>query len=75
MNKYIEYIIDKIRAAYSWILSKIKLDKNKLDINDLIAVYDMVMEFAKGGTDGVIDATDVAILVKRLEELIASNKL
>lgn len=71
----IEYIKDKLIVFFNWILSKLKIDKNKLNIDDLIDIYDMVQNFASGGTDGIIDATDVLTLVKRLEQLIASNKL
>lgn len=73
--KYIEYIKDKLITIFNWIKSKLKLDKNKLHIDDVIEVYDMVKDFISGGTDGIIDATDAILLVKRLQELIKSNSI
>ena len=70
----INMIVDKIKAFFAWIKSKLRLDKNKLGLDDVIEVYDMVREFISGGADGVIDATDALILLNKLKDLVDNNQ-
>lgn len=65
---------DKIKAGLEWSAQKLGIDKKKLGLDDAQELYDMVSDFISGGVDGVIDATDAVILLRRLEELIADNK-
>ena len=65
---------DKIIAGLKWAAKKLKIDTKKLGLDDAQELYAMVSDFISGGADGIIDATDAAILLKRLEELIDDNK-
>lgn len=67
-------MIEKIKAFLAWIKAKLGLDTDKLDLTDVIEVYDMVKDFISGGEDGVIDAADAIILVNRLKTLIENNQ-
>lgn len=67
-------MIEKIKAFFAWIKSKLGLDIDKLDLADVVEVYDMVKDFITGGADGVIDATDALILLNRLKDLIGANQ-
>jgi hypothetical protein len=67
-------MIEKIKAFFAWIKAKLGLDTNKLDLADVVEVYDMVKDFISGGADGVIDATDAVILLNRLKQLVDDNK-
>jgi len=68
-------MIEKIKAFFAWIKSKLGLDTDKLDLADVIEVYSMVKDFISGGADGKIDAADAVILLNKLKELIDKNKL
>ncbi len=65
---------DKIKAGLEWSAQKLGIDKKKLGLDDAQELYGMVSDFISGGVDGVINATDAVILLKRLEVLIAENK-
>lgn len=67
-------MIEKIKAFFAWIKAKLRLDTNKLGLDDVMEVYNMVQEFISGGTDGVIDATDAIILLNKLKDLIKVNQ-
>lgn len=51
-----------------------KIDINKLDIADAKDLFIMISEFIAGGEDGIIEANDAILLLKRLEELIEANE-
>ena len=67
-------MIEKIKAFFAWIKSKLGLDKDKLDLADVIEIYNMVRDFISGGADGVIDATDAIILMNKLKDLVKNNQ-
>jgi len=75
MKEWILNIKNKIIVFFKWILSKIRIDKNKLGLDDAQELYIMVSDFITGGTDGIIDATDALLLLKRLQELIDANSI
>ncbi|KKL95486.1 hypothetical protein LCGC14_1854110 [marine sediment metagenome] len=47
---------------------------DKLDLADVIEIYNMVRDFISGGADGVIDATDAIILMNKLKNLVKDNQ-
>ncbi len=67
-------MIEKIKAFFAWIKSKLGLDKDKLDLADVIEIYNMVRDFISGGADGKIDATDAIILMNKLKDLVKDNQ-
>lgn len=66
---------NKIASSFNWLADKFKIDEKKLDFDDLKEVYDMITEFISGGDDGIINAADAILLLNRLRELIAKNKI
>lgn len=67
-------MIEKIKAFFAWIKSKLGLDTDKLDLADVIEIYNMVRDFISGGADGKIDATDAIILMNKLKDLVKDNQ-
>ena len=56
------------------VLARLKLDKTKLDTDDIVEIYNMLSDFITGGVDGKIDIADAMILADRLQKWIISNK-
>lgn len=50
-----------------------RIDFDKIDTIDIKDLYDMTVEFVKGGDDNKIDAGDAIILLTRLEALLSDN--
>ena len=67
-----EWIINKLKKSYAWVIKK--FDRSKLDVEDIIEIYDMLSDFITGGADGKIDVADAMILAERLQKWIISNK-
>ncbi len=65
ISALVYYFRDKIWA---------KFDRSKLDVDDIVEVYDMLSDFITGGVDGKIDIADAMILADRLQAWIVSNK-
>ncbi len=63
-----------IKDTYKKIKSFLKIDVSKVDLFDIIEIYDMINDFISGGEDGIIDAADAVELVRRLEKLIRDNQ-
>ncbi|KKN76611.1 hypothetical protein LCGC14_0368080 [marine sediment metagenome] len=57
-----------------WTWFNKKFDRTKLDIDDIVEVYDMLSDFITGGVDGKIDIADAMILADRLQKWIVSNE-
>ena len=65
-------IVSAFMFVYNWI--KRRFEKDKIDLADLIDIYEMIIEFASGGEDGILNAQDVAVLIWKIEILIKDNK-
>lgn len=61
-----------LKKSYAWFNKK--FDRTKLDIDDIVEVYDMLSDFITGGVDGKIDIADAMILAERLQKWIVSNE-
>ena len=65
-------VLSGLKKSYAWFNKK--FDRTKLDIDDIVEVYDMLSDFITGGVDGKIDIADAIILADRLQKWIVSNE-
>ena len=72
----IEYIIGGlVVAGLSYLAYRYRNeDIADLELSDAQELYVMVLEFIKGGDDGVIDALDALVLLNKLQKLANTRK-